>query len=258
MVINAMQNSNPRRMAIAATVLIVFPGIGIAPVAIAQAVCDSVLADVVDRVENAPYSAQRRVTTIHQDGSSNRDEATQTEARDGKGRTYHAGERHWTTLVGNERVQKSEILVRIVDPVSNTNTTWSSGSKEVKVVHWPQATDNTNSVEHPFNPFLDSLPDSEVQKLGTKTIEGVLAEGFRRSYTLRSAQNKCDNQNVAVEECWYSPELKIVVLETDNVPCTRSFTSQLENIVRGEPDVAKYHPPAGYARRDIEMKSPTQ
>jgi len=256
MVINAIQN-RLWRMAVAATILVVL-GIGIAQVAIAQAVCDSALADAVDRVENAPYSAQRRVTTIHQNGSSSRDEATQSEARDGKGRTYHAGERYWTTLVGNERVQKSEILVRIIDPVANTNTTWSSGSKEVRVVHWPQATDNTKAVEHPFNPFLDSLPDSEVQKLGTKTIEGVLAEGFRRSYTLRSAQAKCDNQNTAVEECWYSPELKIVVLETDNVPCTRSFTNQLENIVRGEPDLAKYQPPAGYARRDIEMQSPTQ
>jgi len=82
MVINAIQN-RLWRMAVAATILVVL-GIGIAQVAIAQAVCDSALADAVDRVENAPYSAQRRVTTIHQNGSSSRDEATQSEHEMGK------------------------------------------------------------------------------------------------------------------------------------------------------------------------------
>lgn len=247
------------KVAIGVTILSIFSEGGIVQVAIAQAVCEGALADAADRVENAPYSAQRRVITIRRnaDGSSNHDEATQSEARDGKGRTYHAGERYWTTQVGNDRVQKSEMLVRIVDPVANTATTWSSGSKEVKVVHWPQANDNTKAADHPFDPFLETPPE-EVQKLGTKTIEGVLVEGYRRSYTLRSAQTECDNRKPVVEECWYSPELKTVILETDDVPCRRSFTNQLENIVRGEPDVAKYQPPAGYTRRDIEMQSPKQ
>ena len=68
----------------------------------------------------------------------------------------------------------------------------------------------------------------------------------------------CDVSNVAVEECWYSPELKIVILETDNVPCSRSFTNQVEKIIRGEPDVTKYQPPPDYARHNVEMQSTTQ
>src|ERR1700687_1877656 len=157
-----MQNSF-WRMVIVATVLINFAGICIAQFALAQG-CDN----AVDRVENAPFSAQRRVITItrNADGTSTNDEATQSEARDGKGRTYKAGERRWTTVIGNERVQKSKILVSIDDTVANTTTKWSSGSKEVKVVHWPQLPANTETVDGPSNPFLhSSAPDSDVQKL---------------------------------------------------------------------------------------------
>ena len=248
-----MQNSFGRIATF--TVLGVFVGIGIAQCAVAQAVCS---ADAADRVENAPFSALRRVmtSTRNADGTSSRDEATKSEARDGKGRTYSAGERYWTTVVGNERVQKSELLVSIVDPVAHTSTKWSSGSKEVKVIHWPQPTGDNRAVEPPFNPFAGAQ-NSDVQQLGTKTIEGVLAEGFRMSYALPPGHDKCEDENVAVKECWYSPELKVVILETGNVSCKRRFTNQLENIVRGEPDVAKYQPPAGYVRQNIEIPPPT-
>lgn len=168
------------RMVIVAIVLINFAGIGIAQFALAQG-CDDTSDNAVDRVESAPFSAQRRVitNTRNADGTSTHDEATQSEARDGKGRTYSAGEREWTTVIGNERVQKSEILVRIVDPVANTVTKWSSGSKEVKVVHLPQLTSSTGTIDGPSNPFLQSSrQNSDLQKLGTKTIEGVLARVF--------------------------------------------------------------------------------
>ena len=244
-------------MAIATIILAIFSAFGSDQFAHPQAVCDGASADEVDPVENAPFSAQRRVITItrNADGTSSRAEATESEARDGKGRTYRAGERFWTTLVENKRVQKSEILVRISDPVASISTTWSSGSNVVKVVHGPRLTGQTKTVDRAFSPFADAL-GSEVQKLGTKTIKGLLAEGARMSYTVPPAQAKCDNHNAVVSECWYSPELKAVILETRNDPCSGSFTNQLETIIRGEPDVAKYQPPAEYIRQNVEMPQP--
>jgi hypothetical protein len=245
-----MQN-NFWRTVRATVILVIFAEIGIVEVALAQSVCS----EAVDRVENAPFSAQRRVITNprNPDGASVRTEETQSEARDGKGRTYRAGERRWTSLIGNERVQKSEILVRIFDPVANTSTEWSSSSKEVKVVHWHHKADKARA--EPFNPFLDPLAlwGSDAQKLGTKTIGGVLAEGFRVSYAVPPAQAKGDEQRVAVRECWYSPELKIVILQTDDDPRNPSFSNQLEDIVRGEPDVTKYQPPEDYVRQNVEI-----
>jgi hypothetical protein len=238
------------RVVIATMFLINFAGIG--HFALAQG-CDDYSLD--HRVENAPFSAQRRVITATENanGSSTHDEATQSVARDGKGRTYRAGERMWTTSIGNERVQKSEILVRIFDPVANTTTEWSSGSKNVKVAHWPKSDGNANSAEKSPNPFLHPpVKNSDVQKLGTKTIEGVLVEGVRMRFTAPPTQAGGDNQSADVNECWYSPELKTLLLEVHKRP-NRSFTNQLENIVRGEPVTSKYQPPADYRREDVEM-----
>lgn len=247
-------------MAIVAKVLVMFAGISIAQGALAQAVCGGTSADAVDRVEKAPFSAKRRITTITRksDGTSRRNEATASEARDGNGRRYRAGERRWTTLIGNERVPQSEILVRISDPIDNTDTEWSSGSKEVRVIHWPRGTGRSGTEERSPDPFLGTpTQDSNVQKLGTKTIEGVLVEGVRTSYAVPHAQAKGDNQIIVVHECWYSPDFKVVILETDDDPRSSNFTNQLENIVRGEPDVAKYQPPADYVRQNIEIPAPT-
>jgi hypothetical protein len=233
---------------IAVRVLAVLTAIGITQFAPAQS-CDDPSSHNGDRVENAPFSAQRRVISItrNADSISTRDEATQSEARDGKGRVYIAGERHWDIVVGNERVDRSEFLVRIFDPVAHTSTTWSSSSKKVKVVHWQQEANEPNAP----NPFLSfASPNSNVEKLGTKIIGGISADGMRTSYTATATETKGDKSFADFHECWYSPELRVVLLETRNSP-TLSFRSELEQIVRGEPDVAKYQPPATYDRSEV-------
>lgn len=171
-----------------------------------------------------------------------------------RGETYFAGERRWTTIVGNKPIQKSEILVRIFDPVANTSSTWSSSSQVVKVVHWAQQSDNTG----PPKPFL-GFPsrNSKVEKLGTKMIGGISTEGIRVTYAAVPQKPKGHNSLADVHECWYSPELKLVILEKQDSP-SRSFTGRLESITRGEPDLARYQPPATYGREDVEASVPTQ
>jgi len=206
----------------------------------AAAQCDTGL---TTPVSNAPYSGLRRVITVKRktDGVSSRSEGTESVARDSKGRTYEAGERRWTTVVGGERIEKSEILVRIFDPVGNTDTTWTSGDKKVKVVHF--APDPSKKHELLTNPFsFDALAQNQgASKLGTKTIEGLSAEGTR--YT--------DGKGFS-HECWYSPALKIAILQTGDDP-NYSFTDRLESIVRGEPDVRKYLPPSEYSVQHVYM-----
>src|ERR1035438_2683617 len=84
-----------------------------------------------DRVLNAPYSAQRRFTSVSNgaDGTSSRSESGGSEARDSQGRTYSAGERQWTYMDSGKSVLKSELLYRIDDPVANTETRWDSTLK---------------------------------------------------------------------------------------------------------------------------------
>jgi len=206
-----------------------------------------------DTVLNAPYSAKRRFTNIEKsaDGSVIRTESSGSKARDSKGRTYTADERHWTYLGS----LKSEMLYEIDDPVAHTDTRWDSTIKIAKVVHTRRSAGGENSIPS----FLASLRATHgdsvqaamidggavVAKLGKKTIGGIVAEGTRAT--------RNDRGTVTVHETWYCPELQIVILITHDDPRTGSSKDELIDIVRKEPDVKKYRPPADYAIRRIEL-----
>lgn len=215
----------------------------------------SVKAD--ENVLNAPYSAQRRFTSVEKsaDGKINRSESGGSEARDSQGRTYTAGERHWTYQVDGKSVLKSEILYRIHDPVANTDTEWDTTSKQAKVIRWTEGTGNENASNADCKACLEATKNDfgEVEKLGVKTLGGFVAEGTRSSYRVPTGQKGNDQPIVVVHETWYCPELKIVVLETNDDPRSGRTRNELVEIVRGEPDVKKYYPPAEDIVRKLQM-----
>jgi hypothetical protein len=205
-----------------------------------------------DSILNAPYSARRRFTSVKKlpDGSIERNVTGGSEARDSQGRTYSEGERQWTYMEGTKSVLKSEMLYRVDDPVANTVTKWESVSKEVKVIHFPPKASEKDSsgaqceaacgtVEASVSP-----PGEVVESLGIKTIEGVVAEGTRSSYSVSGGRDHNTQTFNVVHERWYCPELKIVVLQTNNDPRGNTYTDELVDIVRGSPDVGRYHLPS--------------
>lgn len=207
-----------------------------------------------DRVLDAPYSARRRFTYIEKsaNGSINRTESGGSKARDSKGRMYRADERHWTYLGS----LKSEMLYEIDDPVAHTDTRWDSTSKIVKVVHTSQNVPGGESLGAQTlalvlgahgDPVEAAMIDAGgvVEKLGAKTIGGVVADGTRTS--------RNDKGTVVVHESWYCPALKIVILIIHVDPRSGSSRDELVDIVRREPDVRKYQPPADYVVRDIQL-----
>lgn len=146
------------------------------------------------------------------------------------------------------------MLYRINDPVANTYTSWDSTSKEVKVIHWPKGAAG-GIADSAISAFLADVPGTIAEKLGARTIEGVIAEGTRSAYTIAGAQGHIDKALSVVHEIWYCPELKIVVLETNDDPRSGTTRNELIGVLRGEPDVAKYRPPADYKVHDIQMPS---
>jgi hypothetical protein len=209
-----------------------------------------------DRVLNAPYSAQRRFTSVEKlaDGTINRSESGGSKARDSQGRTYSADERHWTYLEGNKSVLKSEMLYEIEDPVAHTGTRWDSTSKVVKVIHYllQHSPEKEASGAQGVKAMLSAF-GAVVQKIGMKTIGGFVAEGTRSSLRVPAGQEHNDQPIVVVHESWYCPELKIVILETDDDPRSGGYRDESVDIVRGEPDVTKYHPPADYAVHQVQL-----
>jgi hypothetical protein len=83
-----------------------------------------------------------------------------------------------------------------------------------------------------------ALPQTTTEKLGTQTIEGVLAQGTRTTIT---AERNGHPAALALET-WDSPELDVTVLSRSS----NGYTTRLTNLSRVEPDPMRFQPPALY------------
>jgi hypothetical protein len=89
-------------------------------------------------------------------------------------------------------------------------------------------------------------PDISVEKLGTKTIEGVSAEGTRRSAVLPAGLAGGNAPVVTVSESWFSPDLKVTVLTKMKDAKSGEHITRLVNLKRSEPPASLFAPPADY------------
>ena len=82
--------------------------------------------------------------------------------------------------------------------------------------------------------------------LGTQMIEGVNAEGTRLSTTLDTGAIGNDRPIQMVNERWFSPELKTVVMTKHSDPRTGEEIFRLTNISRAEPGADLFQVPTSY------------
>ena len=97
--------------------------------------------------------------------------------------------------------------------------------------------------------MVRTFEDAKEESLGEKVIEGVVAQGTRRTHTIPEGKIGNDRPITIVTERWYSPELEAVVLTDTKDPMTGNVTYQLTNVSRAEPDPALFEIPT-----DVEIK----
>jgi hypothetical protein len=97
-----------------------------------------------------------------------------------------------------------------------------------------------------FSPDDPTKPQLANERLGTKNIEGVVAEGTRNTTTWPVSSQGNDRPMVSINENWRSSELKETVLSTNNDPRNGENVTKLINISRAEPDPSLFEPPSGY------------
>jgi hypothetical protein len=90
-------------------------------------------------------------------------------------------------------------------------------------------------------------PDVTTESLGTQTIEGVQAEGTRRTFTIPAGKFGNDQPIQMVSESWYSAELQAIVLSKHSDPRMGEHTYRLTNITRSEPAKSLFELPADYS-----------
>ena len=94
-----------------------------------------------------------------------------------------------------------------------------------------------------------SEPVSEA--LGTKMIEGVLAEGTRTVVSIPAGQIGNERAIEIVSERWYAKELQVLVLSRHTDPRFGDTTYRLIDIVAGEPAATLFEVPSDYTRIDV-------
>lgn len=100
----------------------------------------------------------------------------------------------------------------------------------------------------------DARDGSGAVSLGKRTIEGVEAEGWRRTRVIEAGRIGNDREIQVVSERWRSPELQVEVLRTESDPRRGTTTRRLTNIQRIEPLPALFEPPPGYEEKAAEER----
>ncbi len=231
-------------------------------------------------VQQQVYKAELKTTSVQTlaDGTTITHEGKQIYARDSLGRTLNAMTGFPFVVMAN---QSDVSRVTVTDPIENTRSNWDSRSKKARVIKMPPqdqrhgcwVTDSGN-MRMNFGPFPGSstaksgggattnaspvatLPpvptpqpkprNQTTQDLGTQSIMGVEAHGFRTTTTIPVGEMGNDKTLERVNEHWFAPGFTFPLRQVDSDPQSGTRTTELVSLDLNEPDPATFLPPEGY------------
>jgi hypothetical protein len=223
-------------------------------------------------IKNRPYQAQA-VTEIKQtlaNGSHIVQTTTAMVARDGEGRTVRMQK---LSAIGpwkssSDSPGDGPTLTSIFDPVTRTHIDYTSDSGIAHVIALPTlpagavvasgfAVSSAGAMSggspvvvsvqgHALLPQTSGPVEAKTESLGTRTIEAVQVDGTRATTTIPAGAIGNDKDLVITRDTWYSPDLQVVVLSTQDDPRFGQTTYSLTNIERSEPDESLFQVPSGY------------
>jgi hypothetical protein len=206
-------------------------------------------------VTGAPYSAIRTTTRVETlaNGSTITHASQVKEARDSNGRTYIA------SLPSSAEGAQAHSFVRVFDPVNRVAISWSSNAKQATLVHLPEpgqfagargmaAGENAGPVR-----FRGNSDAVTTESLGSKTINGVVADGTRVTRVIAAGKMGNSEALTITHDTWVSQDLKLEVERVDTDPRFGTTTVEVTNLSREEPSAALFQAPAGFAVKEATM-----
>ena len=224
-------------------------------------------------VKGAPFTAESVTEHVQRLADGNRmvRKSTAKLFRDSAGRTRreHALTRGNVTASDGQEPR----LIVINDPVGQFEYLVDTAQGTLRKTHVPPAlaearreamgTDSSFGVLMPTSAAhrrmaegdnAQPLPEPKKERLETRQIEGVMAEGTRITVTIPAGEFDNEQPLEITHEQWYSPELQMVVLMKHNDPRFGETTFRLTNITRGEPTPDLFAEPQGY--RIVDQHEP--
>jgi len=207
-------------------------------------------------VKGAPFSADITTETsmVLQDGNRIHQVSKLRFYRDGEGRTRR--EQSLNSLGALASNTNLPPVIFISDPVAGVNYALSPASKT--------ANKSLSGGRGPMGrgrmrggpPLPDRQQNTKTESLGTKTLEGVTAEGTRTTITIPAGQEGNEQPMLTVIESWYSPDLQIAVLSKRSDPRYGETVTRYSNISRGEPAHSLFEVPADYKIETPPVRGP--
>jgi hypothetical protein len=253
-------------------------------------VIESMPLESVTSVPDAPFSADAETEFTQVLGDGNRIERKYSSmmARDSQGRTRREEE---IALVGPLAVDgPSPRLVTILDPVSGQSYTLDERQRiayrnpvaltKLREAHtygysadrkgsqvWVREADGraTWEASGQAKVAIAGVPGQKLiigdgaasrittESLGSRSIEGVMAEGTRTTSTIAAGAIGNVLPIDVVTERWYSRELQMAVLISRKDPRSGDSIYRLRNIVRAEPPPDLFTVPADYQVRGGQL-----
>ena len=240
----------------------------------------------VPAIAGAPFTAEATTEFSQMLSDGNRIERrfSTSLARDGKGRTRSEQDvamlgplvvlqkgMNWSTHTFSATAAQQETepprFTVITDPIEGVTYTLDERMKEARRGTAKRAVQsvvevNAQSVE--VKKVADKLEmlarqgtasnSLIVEPLGTRQIEGVIAEGTRMTTTIPAGQIGNLNPINLVTERWFSKDLQMAVLITRRDPRSGDTVYRLTNIVRTEPPPDLFTVPSDYRIVDLQKQ----
>jgi hypothetical protein len=214
-------------------------------------------------VKNAPYSADviTESTQTLSDGNHIKQSTTAKLYRDSEGRTRREQSPNLGGLSGSTTMPS---LVFIHDPVAgvsmalNTNdktgtrSTFTPGSGAQARLRPPAGADQAARPRR--NPASD--PNLKTESLGTRSFDGVMADGRRTTMTIPAGKIGNEQPIQIVTETWYSSELQTVLYQKRTDPRNGETVTRFANISRAEPSRTLFDAPSDFKVTESAMPRP--
>jgi hypothetical protein len=201
-------------------------------------------------VKGIPYSAEAvtEITQVLNNGTRISHKSNTLVARDSEGRLRR--ERKLDSIGQFMSTENAPTLVIIDDPILGFHFILNDQDKIARKIRNPPPPPAAGNDER------GEFADGKVESLGTKTIEGIEAEGTRATITIPAGEIGNDRPIEIVSERWFSNALQVVVMSKHSDPRMGDSVYRLTNIKRNEPDAALFKVPSDYEVREGRQPPP--
>jgi hypothetical protein len=206
----------------------------------------------------APYSAT--VQTTHElklaDGNAIHGLTVTHDYRDSAGRLRSETSMPLCNVIGPDGKFRPLIDISVNDPVARTTLHWrvnDTGEKVARFYHQPAPqpapaapplTEEQRNQNAQVQAYWSSNRRSE--KLGTKTIAGVLCDGTRSTTTTPAGAQGNEKPLDLMEEYWTARDTGIVMIHIEDEPREGRTTAEVTDLKLADPDPSLFAPPPDY------------